>query len=86
MTLVKFDVDKFDGQNGFKLWHIIKMRALLWRQGMTRVSKEKMSVKPFTSTKEEEEKTQCAFVVSFQWSIAWTGQQRDCPNSLEEMV
>ena len=36
MATVKFEVEKFDGQNSFSLWRI-KMRALLREQGLAKV-------------------------------------------------
>jgi len=36
MAAVKFDVEKFDGNNSFSLWRV-KMRALLRQQGVARV-------------------------------------------------
>jgi hypothetical protein len=38
MATAKFEVEKFDGQNSFNLWHI-KMRALLLQQGLAKVLK-----------------------------------------------
>jgi hypothetical protein len=36
MATAKFEIEKFDGQNSFSLWHI-KMRALLRQQGLAKV-------------------------------------------------
>lgn len=33
MSSMKFDIEKFNGNNDFKLW-IIKMRAILIQQGL----------------------------------------------------
>lgn len=71
MAIEKFEVDKFDGQSSFGLWHN-KMRALLWQQGLVKVLDEGLLDEPSSSTKEDDEMVH---------NVMW---QRDCYWSLEE--
>ncbi|KAL5764194.1 hypothetical protein ACOSP7_016547 [Xanthoceras sorbifolium] len=54
MATVKFDVEKFNGENDFSLWRV-KMRALLVHQGLVKALKGKDPLPESMSDKDKDE-------------------------------